>query len=247
MERATRIEPSCSASKAGSAGCPNRLPWSGVVRSVCERSVRDLPRWFQRLAELPATARRDTPRVTAALRWGAPLLVALRGVRDATQARPQRVTQLRCQSSRWKVSSTWGCVGVDTSRETGCPCARSYRPEPSPSSATHRPRIRAATSPVNSRGDAGVPTPGTRQPPARSARPICEPLTISPVGPRSIVTGCTWEDELSSRPGRVRPSVVRHLVVRDSVVSHQKEGPWVFSAGVREERSRCCPWLRALR
>src|SRR4029453_4441853 len=39
-------------------------------------------------------------------------------------------TQRRCQSSRWNVSSTWGWVGVDTSRETTCPLAPRYRPEP---------------------------------------------------------------------------------------------------------------------
>jgi hypothetical protein len=40
---------------------------------------------------------------------------------------PQGLTQLNCQSSRWKVSSTWGCVGDgDTSRPTTCPRAPSY-------------------------------------------------------------------------------------------------------------------------
>jgi hypothetical protein len=33
------------------------------------------------------------------------------------------LTQLSCQVSKWNVSSTWGCVGVDTSRETTCPPA----------------------------------------------------------------------------------------------------------------------------
>jgi hypothetical protein len=30
----------------------------------------------------------------------------------------QRLTPRSCQNSSWNVSSTWGCVGVDTSRET---------------------------------------------------------------------------------------------------------------------------------
>jgi hypothetical protein len=46
------------------------------------------------------------------------------------QTCPQRLTQRSCQNSTWKVSSTWGCVGVDTSRETTCPPAPWNLPEP---------------------------------------------------------------------------------------------------------------------
>jgi hypothetical protein len=29
-------------------------PWFGVVRPVCEKAVKDVPGWLQRLAEVPA-------------------------------------------------------------------------------------------------------------------------------------------------------------------------------------------------
>jgi hypothetical protein len=43
---------------------------------------------------------------------------------------PSRLTHRGCQNSSWYVSSTWGWVGVDASRETTCPPAPWYRPEP---------------------------------------------------------------------------------------------------------------------
>src|SRR5512133_1449721 len=49
-----------------------------------------------------------------------------------TAARGGRSRQMQrsCQNCKWNVSSTWGWVGVDTSRETTCPPAPSYGPEP---------------------------------------------------------------------------------------------------------------------
>jgi hypothetical protein len=75
-----------------------------------------------RRSERPGrTCRRAPP---AARWWGGPLAhCTARGTGVPPQTCPQRLTQPGCQNSRWNVSSTWGWVGVEMSRETTCPPA----------------------------------------------------------------------------------------------------------------------------
>jgi hypothetical protein len=81
---------------------------------------------FRHLSQLRAhgrTCRRAPP---AARQWGGEARCSLHCKRyGGWHPGPARsaLTHLGCQNSSWNVSSTWGCVGVDTSRETTCPPA----------------------------------------------------------------------------------------------------------------------------
>jgi hypothetical protein len=103
--RATRSQPERPTTCPGTRRSSERLP-------NCRRAP-------------PATRRRHggAPPTVCVPPVGGPLLTALQEVRGAPQTCPQRLTQRSCQNSRWNVSSTWGCVGVEVSRETTCPPA----------------------------------------------------------------------------------------------------------------------------
>ena len=125
--RIRQVHAFCGSSPAWSAtspraqylcGGPHRRGRAGGGRRW-SRSRTDSPR-----PPMVASSHRTGPPHGMYRRWGGPLAhCTARGTGVPPQTCPQRLTKRSGQNSRWNVSSTWGCVGVEMSRETTCPPA----------------------------------------------------------------------------------------------------------------------------